>query len=965
MEPPPPPWSFGNAPTQSITEVLHNPNGPSLQLPDLSSFDLSSNTPALPPRPPPANINHFEPYLRIYAPLHAKLQQQRSCHLPDTPSSPTSVPDIYYSANFSPANNPHLAHLQPLSGPSFTAKDVQSLKRDLGAQRTALETQLRTCLIEHQTSIDSALERSTAVREELLSVASQLRSTRERAAELVPLVTDGLRLTKAVLQARDNVKKLRAALGLVHYAMNAPTDVKELIQTGEYEGAIGVLDGAKKALARNELKGVKIMRGVGAKVFDSGKIIETALVEEFNEGMRLNSAENLQWVVGMVEKVGGLKRLTVTCLRNVKEEVAGDLEAVRSLAAGCGKVRDGAKRLRSIMIVLDGKDNQGEETGKATEDWRQMQGDLEDLLVNVVDRFLGSFECLNGGKTGTTHAGFVTITEPSMLTEQSCFDELKGGIRFAEELRQLENTAEELDEIFGAKKKTGTLKAKISERRIAFMTEFHKAHVGILTKTLRGDKWQETPIPQGAIRLLTAVLHDADSTGKENGNLNTKSVVANAGGALSINGVVYKTVASGVRYIRSVCAYALLAEKSPRLAPELARRGTELSRIFNSLVGRAILGAQALQWSGLRSITARHLSLASRSIAMGAALAGHVNNFLAGALSGGQVEVILPIIEQSEKDLKDHHQQLLAKILAIMMDRLEARETILKSLPWAKAMEMQRFEIPSAYVTALVKETTVLHRILWAILPSDEVCSIFHRVCAAYGSHLTEAYSSLDGSKEWIRLRVAEDVSYLHERLHILDVFKENPTGIKPITKLYVRFAKEYNDEKSMKQEKTLFPGRTFVRKDTSKPANGQMPTNTEKTTLAVAENGASKAENTSAHAKPKEVTTSHDAPQSINKPDSSIPSGQGTSKTVTPTSVVATEPLLGAPIDVVKRDVANASEGSKGDGDEEGGQQNGENQNKLIQAGTQEAAHNVDERDLETTSSKTTNQSLPIADTT
>ncbi|CAN8071863.1 unnamed protein product, partial [Agarophyton chilense] len=366
---------------------------------------------------------------------------------------------------------------------------------------------------------------------------------------------------------------------------------------------------------------------------------------------------------------------------------------------------------------------------------------------------------------------------------------------FAEEVRSLEQLAEELENMFFVEKKRSALRAKISEKQVAFLGAFHKAHVDTLTRTIRSDRWQEVRATDATTFLLNAVVGPPAEVDPEDESDSTASKTAQpnaAKGSITILDEVFKTVATGVRYVRSMCAYSLLTEKSPALGSEFGRRGNDYCRLFNSLVGKAILGAAALQWSALRSITARHLSLASRTIALAAALAKHVNSPLEKALTGTQVKLILPLVKRSEKDLRDHHAQLLAKILAIMMDRLEAHEKTMKSLPWSKQQEMERFEMPSMYAVTLAKEASVLHRILWSVLPKREVFDIFQRVCAAYGTHLTEAYGSLDGGEEWIRVRVAKDVACLHNRLKALDVFTANPDSFKPLSRLYIRFAKDF-----------------------------------------------------------------------------------------------------------------------------------------------------------------------------
>lgn len=832
MESQPIGWELGNAPKQSITEVLQNPHGTSLTLPELSAFDLSTNATPLAPRPALLDINHFEDYLRRYAPLHAAFvrEKKRLDASASAPPQQTSIPELYFSPDFSVASNPHLVNVQPSSNNDpLLESQVNQLRESLAAQRTSLEEKLRETLNHQSKPISAALENSRVLREELASTAEALRLARSKAAELVPVVVDGLQLIRAVVCVQENARTVRSALGLLQYVVKAPNDVADLIRTGEYEGAIRVVGEAKEALGSEELVRVAALAPVRGKLARAVESIDAALRDEFREALRVGEGqeETLAYVVRLVDSMGRLSLLQGVFLKEIRVEVSKELEQAESTGAACRVVRAGAKKALMIVHIIHGGESDGKTKPEERSDLKELREEMESMLSSVMDRFLGSFSMSSATATRPLGAntGFVVITDANELTEQTCFDEFKGALRFGEELRVFEVMAAELDGIFSFEKRNSSLRAKISERQIAFLSAFHKAHMDVLTGAVRSDKWQEVKVPQGASRLLAAVLDDADENVNSHHNDQsnaTKITYANDGqqgdvadGVVIPRGDVFRMVACGVRYLRSLCAYTLLTEKSPNLAQEVARRGTELSRLFNSLIGRSILGAQALQWSGLRSITARHLALASRTIAMAVVLAGRANRSFENAIPKSQIDVILPLIQKSEKDLGDHHEQLLAKILTIMMDRLEAHEEVLRSLPWDKAQEMQRFDVPSTYITTLVKEAIVLHRILWSILPTIEVCNIFQHVCAAYGSHLTDVYSSLDGRKKWIRSRVAEDVSCLHERLHILEVFKANPAAIKPISLLYARFAKEYNQEKDKQDSKEmgLFSGRTFIQK--------------------------------------------------------------------------------------------------------------------------------------------------------
>ena len=821
-------WELGKAPKQSITELLHNPRGPKLELPEVTlELPALSLTPAPPVAvPEPLNINHFEAYLRNYAPLYKAYQEQKTAVVP-APRSLDTIPSHYFHSEFSLANNDDLVSLS--SDESLSENPyLPQIRTQLATQKATLEHHLKRVLDEQSPALTSALQNIKDLREAILSTVAALRETRQTAEKLLPNVITPIEETQQLTHAQANLHQIKAALKSIQLITSAPSDVAILLDAGEYAAAIDTVHSAREELGHPNFARITALASVRARLAQSVESIDAALRRQFREALADSNQPLLHEVVALVSKLGRLSTLHRFFMREIKERLAESVKDVTNGSQAAKLVKASAESAVMLVEIING-DNAEEDGGTMRmRNLHEAHGDFEEMLIGVADNVLGP-------RTGGPQGGFIVITPAESITPETCFDEFKAALKFGEEVRVLDDLTTDLENIFCVEKRGGALRAKISERQISFVSGFHKAHSSALSEAVRADKWQEARVPEGAMRLLAAVLEipaddkDIDAKGELESNKKTADSSGDAKGATGtfvIGSNSFKTVKSAIRYVRSMCAYTLLAENSSALSSEIARRGADYCRNFNSLVGKAILGAAALQWAGLRSITARHLSLASRTIAMAACLAEQTNNSLEKALSGPQASIVLPLLQKSEKDLRDHHGQLLAKVLAIMMDRLEAHETVLKSLPWDNHQEMQRFEIPSAYVMTLSKEATVLHRILWSILPKIEVFDIFQRVCAAYGTHLTESYSALDGGKRWIRQRVAKDVACLHERLLALDVFKENPKSFKPLSKLYNRFAKEFLEEESKNPG-----GRSFNRqqnKEAPKPSTPESLTQSE-----------------------------------------------------------------------------------------------------------------------------------------
>lgn len=826
-------WELGKAPKQSITEVLQDPRASALELPDISAIDISTSSLQLAPvtpvtLPPPLDINSFETYLRRYGPLHSAYR--RDVHrLPVTSSDVAAIPRAFFDPDFDVSE-----HVQiPTSDhgteqPLAENTDLASLRESLAAHKSALERRLTEVLADQSQRVEAALMDMRVLRDELRTTASALRRTRESAAVLAPRVTLPVSSVQDLTFAKENVQALRAAATRLSDAVTAPSDVTDLLAAAAYSAAIDRITVARQTLSSPQLTGVRALFPVRHQLATAVEAVDAALRREFRSALYEADESALEEVVALVYRTGRLSLLHRFFMKEVRNGLADELNEVTTLPAAARVVKNSASRavLLSRIVTKEAvkhstTDNIGSPSPVDVNGLREMRNEFEELLASFVDKLLGTFDISNAtdfhGKND-----FLILTNDASLSEESCFDEFKAALKFGEEIRCLEELATELEKLFSIDKKASPFRAKISEKFIAFVTAFHRIHVDAITSSVRNDKWQEVPASKGAIRLLSAVLPDVGKSDVSESSIQKPSTGANAtaknnDSPFYIQGEAFRTVACGVRFIRSVCAYTLLTEQSATLGLEIARRGTELSRVFNSLVCKAILGVAALQWSGLRSITARHLSLASRTIALAERVSIGVHKTMERALStSSRAQVVVPLMRQCEKDLFDHHAQLLTKIVDVMLDRLRAHEDALKSLPWEKEQEMARFDIPSAYVATMVKETTILHRILWLVLPQKEAIGVFKKVWVAYGNCLSDAYGSLDGGKDWIRERVAEDVAGIYDAFKKLELSKTSSEAFNPIRQLYRRFAKEYMEEKLENAPSTKAPVSRRIQSNTS-----------------------------------------------------------------------------------------------------------------------------------------------------
>ncbi|KAI5080569.1 hypothetical protein GOP47_0003752 [Adiantum capillus-veneris] len=230
---------------------------------------------------------------------------------------------------------------------------------------------------------------------------------------------------------------------------------------------------------------------------------------------------------------------------------------------------------------------------------------------------------------------------------------------------------------------------------------------------------------------------------------------------LQIRGVKYHMVNSGLILVKLTSEYLEIVNALPSLASEIVHRVSELLKLFNGRTCQLVLGAGAMQVSGLKSITAKHLALASQNIGFFCALIPDLKRLLAVHIPDTRKMLLFTEIDHVAQDYKVHKDEIHLKLVQIMKERLMAH---LRTLPqivetWIKLDDSDTQ--PSQFARALTKEVGVLHRVLSPILLEADVCFIFTRVVSLFHSMLTESFSKLDLSSSPVKQRLYFDIQHI------------------------------------------------------------------------------------------------------------------------------------------------------------------------------------------------------------
>jgi vacuolar protein sorting-associated protein 54 len=133
-----------------------------------------------------------------------------------------------------------------------------------------------------------------------------------------------------------------------------------------------------------------------------------------------------------------------------------------------------------------------------------------------------------------------------------------------------------------------------------------------------------------------------------------------------------------------------------------------------------------------------YAALASQSLSIMIALIPYVRETFRRHLNPKQA-VMLVEFDKLKRDFQEHQNEIHAKLVAIMGDRLATHIKVLQALDWAQAAGT-----PHDYMRLLVKETVTLHKVLSRYLASVVVEYVMSQVFAAINHRLSEEFAKIE-----------------------------------------------------------------------------------------------------------------------------------------------------------------------------------------------------------------------------
>ncbi|KAJ7775171.1 Vps54-like protein-domain-containing protein, partial [Mycena metata] len=329
------------------------------------------------------------------------------------------------------------------------------------------------------------------------------------------------------------------------------------------------------------------------------------------------------------------------------------------------------------------------------------------------------------------------------------------------------------------------LRGVVISQSKTFLQTFHQARLTQSASLVENEQWEQidaTPSIQhiadafvdSAVRDVPELLvatgaaaAAASSPSKASlPSLTSSNSLTPASSTNSINGIrlriedrTFSAVSATSEALSLLLDYLRVIVNLSMLTTDTMSRVIEFLKAFNSRTCQVVLGAGAMRSAGLKNITAKHLALASQSLSIIITLIPYVRETFRRHLSQKQA-VMLVEFDKLKRDYQEHQNEIHAKLIAIMGDRLNAHIKTFQTVDWSTPREGV-----NSYMAVLVRETVTLHKVLSRHLAAAVVEDVMVQVFAAINHRLSEEFAKLILPNEEARKGLLADARFLHQKL--------------------------------------------------------------------------------------------------------------------------------------------------------------------------------------------------------
>lgn len=271
---------------------------------------------------------------------------------------------------------------------------------------------------------------------------------------------------------------------------------------------------------------------------------------------------------------------------------------------------------------------------------------------------------------------------------------------------------------------------------------------------------------------------------------------------LIINDEKFKVVDSILRLLDVISSYVEAAVLLSPVTSEVIHKLVQILSIFGSRTCQLILGAGAMHSAGLKSITARHLAIASQCLSLIMSVVPIISSELSSRLPAKH-HLLLKEFDRVTRDCENYRSEIFSKLIKIMEELIQGYFVKLvkdlqsyfrvpnngQSAPPQASASVQAKVFQNNEVHPSIKNSTrqlrQLHKILTSMMTPSQRQEILYRVAECFGSTLNRylGHLSIEKHSEEKKIKefISEQVNFILRLLESLKI--ENPKAFKGLRK--------------------------------------------------------------------------------------------------------------------------------------------------------------------------------------
>ena len=256
--------------------------------------------------------------------------------------------------------------------------------------------------------------------------------------------------------------------------------------------------------------------------------------------------------------------------------------------------------------------------------------------------------------------------------------------------------------------------------------QFHQERLTNMKLLLDNERWTIADVPADFQRIVDNIGRDCTPS-EVVARPTSKTGSEPPKGTLLFRGKRYVVTSTLLLVIKILVEYCQCVTDIPVMSKDILTKTVENLKAFNEGTCHLVLMAGAIRNIGLKTITAKHLGIASQSLAVVLQLLPWIRTIFSSHLPRSQ-HLLLDQINTLETDIQDHMNQIFSKLINIMGDVYRSQLPNWQPKP----------PTPSQSISNVTRQTIKLHEALVPVLQPSEIQTVFKGVFCLFRKYFEE-----------------------------------------------------------------------------------------------------------------------------------------------------------------------------------------------------------------------------------